>query len=137
MFAAAVATPLPRLMRSCGLNRVVVLLTCALGGVGLARLACLDCDCLGLTAAGGLRTTSLIRFASVLHNRCLDVRPREALRSVPGLMMSLPLRHRKDRKMALMQLASVDEAIEALIALHDHLLDQNQHLRVSFSKSTI
>uniref|UniRef100_A0A8P4KBQ3 RRM domain-containing protein n=1 Tax=Dicentrarchus labrax TaxID=13489 RepID=A0A8P4KBQ3_DICLA len=43
----------------------------------------------------------------------------------------------KDRKMALMQLASVEEAIEALIALHDHQLDHNQHLRVSFSKSTI
>lgn len=39
--------------------------------------------------------------------------------------------------MALMQLASVEEAIEALIALHDHQLDHNQHLRVSFSKSTI
>ncbi|KAM4719837.1 polypyrimidine tract-binding protein 3-like [Anableps anableps] len=43
----------------------------------------------------------------------------------------------KDRKMALLQLASVEEAIEALIALHDHQLDHNQHLRVSFSKSTI
>ncbi|KAM4527362.1 polypyrimidine tract-binding protein 3-like [Odontesthes bonariensis] len=43
----------------------------------------------------------------------------------------------KDRKMALMQLASVEDAIEALIALHDHQLDHNQHLRVSFSKSTI
>ncbi|XP_054468960.1 polypyrimidine tract-binding protein 3-like [Anoplopoma fimbria] len=43
----------------------------------------------------------------------------------------------KDRKMALMQLESVEEAIEALIALHDHQLDHNQHLRVSFSKSTI
>ncbi|KAM3600411.1 uncharacterized protein V6R79_022953 [Siganus canaliculatus] len=43
----------------------------------------------------------------------------------------------KDRKMALMQLVSVEEAIEALIALHDHKLDHNQHLRVSFSKSTI
>lgn len=36
-----------------------------------------------------------------------------------------------------MQLASVEEAIEALITLHDHQLDHNQHLRVSFSKSTI
>ncbi|KAK5600803.1 Polypyrimidine tract-binding protein 3 [Crenichthys baileyi] len=43
----------------------------------------------------------------------------------------------KDRKMALLQLASVEEAIEALIGLHDHQLDHNQHLRVSFSKSTI
>lgn len=51
--------------------------------------------------------------------------------------MSFPCCHRKDRKMALMQLASVEEAIEALITLHDHQLDHNQHLRVSFSKSTI
>ncbi|KAM6902515.1 polypyrimidine tract-binding protein 3-like [Xenentodon cancila] len=43
----------------------------------------------------------------------------------------------KDRKMALMQLVSVEEAIAALIALHDHQMDHNQHLRVSFSKSTI
>ncbi|XP_007542685.1 polypyrimidine tract-binding protein 3 isoform X1 [Poecilia formosa] len=43
----------------------------------------------------------------------------------------------KDRKMALLQLASVEEAVEALIALHDQQLDHNQHLRVSFSKSTI
>ncbi|XP_043952519.1 polypyrimidine tract-binding protein 3-like isoform X3 [Gambusia affinis] len=43
----------------------------------------------------------------------------------------------KDRKMALLQLGSVEEAVEALIALHDQHLDHNQHLRVSFSKSTI
>ncbi|TDH02430.1 hypothetical protein EPR50_G00173490 [Perca flavescens] len=43
----------------------------------------------------------------------------------------------KDRKMALMQLASVEEAVEALIALHDRPLDHSTHLRVSFSKSTI
>uniref|UniRef100_A0A3B5KJM5 Polypyrimidine tract binding protein 3 n=1 Tax=Xiphophorus couchianus TaxID=32473 RepID=A0A3B5KJM5_9TELE len=43
----------------------------------------------------------------------------------------------KDRKMALLQLASVEEAVEALITLHDQELDHNQHLRVSFSKSTI
>uniref|UniRef100_A0A1A8QPM5 Polypyrimidine tract binding protein 3 n=2 Tax=Nothobranchius rachovii TaxID=451742 RepID=A0A1A8QPM5_9TELE len=43
----------------------------------------------------------------------------------------------KDRRMALMQVASVEEAIEALIELHDHQLDHNQHLRISFSKSII
>uniref|UniRef100_A0A672I864 Polypyrimidine tract-binding protein 3-like n=1 Tax=Salarias fasciatus TaxID=181472 RepID=A0A672I864_SALFA len=43
----------------------------------------------------------------------------------------------KDRKMALLQLSSVEEAIEALVELHDRQLDHNQHLRVSFSKSTI
>ncbi|XP_078127234.1 polypyrimidine tract-binding protein 3-like [Sander vitreus] len=43
----------------------------------------------------------------------------------------------KDRKMALMQLASVEEAVEALITLHDRPLDHSTHLRVSFSKSTI
>ncbi|XP_045435863.1 polypyrimidine tract-binding protein 3 isoform X6 [Pipistrellus kuhlii] len=43
----------------------------------------------------------------------------------------------KDRKMALIQLGSVEEAIQALIELHNHDLGENHHLRVSFSKSTI
>ncbi|XP_062617995.1 polypyrimidine tract-binding protein 1-like isoform X6 [Saccostrea cucullata] len=43
----------------------------------------------------------------------------------------------KDRKMALIQMASVDEAITALIAMHNYPLSDTNHLRVSFSKSTI
>lgn len=43
----------------------------------------------------------------------------------------------KDRKMALIQLNSVDEAILALIGMHNMQLGENSHLRVSFSKSTI
>ncbi|XP_051555007.1 polypyrimidine tract-binding protein 1-like isoform X2 [Myxocyprinus asiaticus] len=43
----------------------------------------------------------------------------------------------KDRKMALIQLGSVEEAIESLIKFHNHNLGENHHLRVSFSKSTI
>ncbi|KAA0707884.1 Polypyrimidine tract-binding protein 1 [Triplophysa tibetana] len=43
----------------------------------------------------------------------------------------------KDRKMALIQMGSVEEAIESLIQLHNHDLGENHHLRVSFSKSTI
>ncbi|NXX12889.1 PTBP1 protein, partial [Podargus strigoides] len=43
----------------------------------------------------------------------------------------------KDRKMALIQMSSVEEAIQSLIDLHNHDLGENQHLRVSFSKSTI
>nr|XP_023968336.1 polypyrimidine tract-binding protein 3 isoform X1 [Chrysemys picta bellii] len=43
----------------------------------------------------------------------------------------------KDRKMALIQLGTVEEAIQALIELHNHDLGENHHLRVSFSKSTI
>lgn len=39
--------------------------------------------------------------------------------------------------MALIQLGSVEEAIQALIELHNHDLGENHHLRVSFSKSTI
>lgn len=45
--------------------------------------------------------------------------------------------HRKDRKMALIQMGSVEEAIESLIEFHNHDLGENHHLRVSFSKSTI
>ncbi|XP_057263440.1 polypyrimidine tract-binding protein 1 isoform X3 [Pezoporus wallicus] len=43
----------------------------------------------------------------------------------------------KDRKMALIQMGSVEEAIQSLIDLHNHDLGENHHLRVSFSKSTI
>lgn len=48
--------------------------------------------------------------------------------------LSLP---RKDHKMALIQMGSVEEAIEALIEFHNHDLGENHHLRVSFSKSSI
>lgn len=43
----------------------------------------------------------------------------------------------KDRKMALVQVANVDEAVIALVKLHNHQLSETSHLRVSFSKSTI
>lgn len=43
----------------------------------------------------------------------------------------------KDRKMALVQLASVDDAVIALVKLHNYQLSETSHLRVSFSKSTI
>ncbi|NXX75022.1 PTBP3 protein, partial [Urocolius indicus] len=43
----------------------------------------------------------------------------------------------KDCKMALIQLGSVEEAVHALIDLHNHYLGENHHLRVSFSKSTV
>ncbi|XP_010160587.1 polypyrimidine tract-binding protein 3-like, partial [Antrostomus carolinensis] len=43
----------------------------------------------------------------------------------------------RDSKMALIQLGSVEEALHALIKLHNHDLGENHHLRVSFSKSTI
>ncbi|XP_015221093.1 polypyrimidine tract-binding protein 1b isoform X1 [Lepisosteus oculatus] len=43
----------------------------------------------------------------------------------------------KDRKMALIQMGSVEEAIQCLIEYHNHDLGENHHLRVSFSKSTI
>ncbi|KAG7255934.1 hypothetical protein CRUP_013111 [Coryphaenoides rupestris] len=43
----------------------------------------------------------------------------------------------KDRKMALIQMGSVEEAIESLIEFHNHDMGENHHLRVSFSKSTI
>ncbi|KAL7642751.1 UNVERIFIED_CONTAM: hypothetical protein RMT77_006039 [Armadillidium vulgare] len=43
----------------------------------------------------------------------------------------------KDRKMALIQLSSVEEAVSALIKMHNYQLADASHLRVSFSKSTI
>merc|ERR1719367_2301710 len=43
----------------------------------------------------------------------------------------------KDRKMALVQLTNVDQAVIALVKLHNYQLSETSHLRVSFSKSTI
>jgi RNA recognition motif-containing protein len=43
----------------------------------------------------------------------------------------------KDRKMALIQMSSVEEAVHALMAHHNHQLAETSHLRVSYSKSTI
>ncbi|RXN01173.1 Polypyrimidine tract-binding protein 2 [Acipenser ruthenus] len=43
----------------------------------------------------------------------------------------------RDHKMALLQMSTVEEAIQALIDLHNYNLGDNHHLRVSFSKSTI
>ncbi|XP_077410751.1 polypyrimidine tract-binding protein 2-like isoform X4 [Vanacampus margaritifer] len=43
----------------------------------------------------------------------------------------------QDRKMALIQMSTVEESVQALIDLHNYNMGCNQHLRVSFSKSTI
>ena len=43
----------------------------------------------------------------------------------------------QDRKMALVQLANVEDAIAGLVKLHNYQLSETSHLRVSFSKSTI
>ncbi|XP_011310461.1 polypyrimidine tract-binding protein 1 isoform X6 [Fopius arisanus] len=43
----------------------------------------------------------------------------------------------KDRKMALIQMPSMDEAVAALIKMHNYQLSESNHLRVSFSKSNI
>uniref|UniRef100_A0A3Q3DGN7 Polypyrimidine tract binding protein 2b n=1 Tax=Hippocampus comes TaxID=109280 RepID=A0A3Q3DGN7_HIPCM len=43
----------------------------------------------------------------------------------------------QDRKMALIQMSSVEEAIQTLMDLHNYDMGGNHHLKVSFSKSTI
>jgi polypyrimidine tract-binding protein 1 len=43
----------------------------------------------------------------------------------------------KDRKMALIQLPTTEDAILALIKMHNFQLSDSSHLRVSFSKSSI
>uniref|UniRef100_A0A3B4G4K6 Polypyrimidine tract-binding protein 2-like n=1 Tax=Pundamilia nyererei TaxID=303518 RepID=A0A3B4G4K6_9CICH len=43
----------------------------------------------------------------------------------------------QDRKMALIQMSSVEEGIQALMDLHNYDMGGNHHLKVSFSKSTI
>ncbi|CAI2734188.1 unnamed protein product [Schistosoma spindalis] len=46
-------------------------------------------------------------------------------------------RFMKDNKMALVQLETVDLAIQSLIELHNSQLTENSHLRISFSKSAV
>jgi hnRNP-L/PTB/hephaestus splicing factor len=43
----------------------------------------------------------------------------------------------KDRRMALIQLGSIDEAVTALVKLHNEKLSETNHLRVSFSRTQI
>ncbi|XP_065203228.1 polypyrimidine tract-binding protein 2 isoform X3 [Planococcus citri] len=43
----------------------------------------------------------------------------------------------KDRRMALIQLNSIDDAVAALIKMHDYQLGETSNLRVSFSKTNI
>ncbi|XP_019109417.1 polypyrimidine tract-binding protein 1 isoform X2 [Larimichthys crocea] len=57
--------------------------------------------------------------------------------SSSGAMVKAFKFFQKDHKMALIQMGSVEEAIESLIEFHNHDLGENHHLRVSFSKSSI
>uniref|UniRef100_A0A3B3T133 Polypyrimidine tract binding protein 2a n=1 Tax=Paramormyrops kingsleyae TaxID=1676925 RepID=A0A3B3T133_9TELE len=50
---------------------------------------------------------------------------------------TLHLSNIPDHRMALLQMSTVEEAIQALIDLHNYNMGDNHHLRVSFSKSTI
>lgn len=43
----------------------------------------------------------------------------------------------RDHKMALIQMTTIEEAIQCLIDLHNYNMGNNHHLKVSFSKSTI
>jgi hnRNP-L/PTB/hephaestus splicing factor len=42
-----------------------------------------------------------------------------------------------DQRMALVQMTSADEAINALIVTHNHKISETNHLRVTFSKNTL
>ncbi|CAB3995521.1 polypyrimidine tract-binding 2 isoform X7, partial [Paramuricea clavata] len=43
----------------------------------------------------------------------------------------------RGKKMALVEMASVEEAAQALVDLHDYPIGDDSHLRVSFSKKTL
>ncbi|RWS16415.1 polypyrimidine tract-binding protein 1-like protein [Dinothrombium tinctorium] len=62
---------------------------------------------------------------------------KEAFRSVAGVNVLNFKFFPKDRKMALIQLNSIEDAITALIKMHNYQLSESNHLRVSFSKSSI
>lgn len=61
---------------------------------------------------------------------------REAFAATGGAVMAFKF-FPKDRKMALIQMGTVEEAVTALIKMHNYQLSDSNHLRVSFSKSTI
>ncbi|XP_077499558.1 polypyrimidine tract-binding protein 1 heph isoform X5 [Amblyomma americanum] len=61
---------------------------------------------------------------------------REAFTQTGGTVVAFKF-FPKDRKMALIQMGSVEEAVTALIKMHNYQLSDSNHLRVSFSKSTI
>ncbi|KAL0156452.1 hypothetical protein M9458_047698, partial [Cirrhinus mrigala] len=53
------------------------------------------------------------------------------------LTISVGLFLSRDHKMALIQMTTIEEAIQCLIDLHNYNMGNNHHLKVSFSKSTI
>ncbi|XP_040355906.1 polypyrimidine tract-binding protein 1 isoform X12 [Ixodes scapularis] len=61
---------------------------------------------------------------------------REAFTQTGGTVVAFKF-FPKDRKMALIQMSSIEEAVTALIKMHNYQLSDSNHLRVSFSKSTI
>ncbi|KAL3201731.1 hypothetical protein MRX96_042836 [Rhipicephalus microplus] len=61
---------------------------------------------------------------------------REAFTQTGGTVVAFKF-FPKDRKMALIQMGSVEESVTALIKMHNYQLSDSNHLRVSFSKSTI
>ncbi|XP_053214970.1 polypyrimidine tract-binding protein 2-like isoform X1 [Panonychus citri] len=62
---------------------------------------------------------------------------REAFEQIAGVQVVNFKFFPKDRKMALTQLASAEDAVHALIKMHNYQLSEASHLRVSFSKSSI
>ncbi|RWS28025.1 polypyrimidine tract binding protein-like protein [Leptotrombidium deliense] len=62
---------------------------------------------------------------------------RDAFESIGGIQVLNFKFFPKDRKMALIQLNSIEDAVQALIKLHNYQLSESNHLRVSFSKSSI
>lgn len=61
---------------------------------------------------------------------------KEAFQNTGGVIVGFKF-FQKDRKMALIQMGTVEEATHALMELHNYPLSESNHLRVSFSKATI
>ena len=62
---------------------------------------------------------------------------RDAFESCCGIKVAEFKFFPNDRKMALLQLPTVDEAVQCLIKMHNYQLSESNHLRVSFSRSSI
>ncbi|XP_045134722.1 polypyrimidine tract-binding protein 1-like isoform X18 [Portunus trituberculatus] len=87
------------------------------------------------TQAGAVvKAFKFFPHASNIKEDARDAGETEEQTGTPTGLVKTPF---KDRKMALIQLGSVEEAIGALIKMHNFQLSDSSHLRVSFSKSTI
>jgi len=74
---------------------------------------------------------------SNIPSTCTEQKLREAFETVASVKVVNFKFFPNDQKMALIQLNSIEDAVSALIKMHNYQLSESNHLRVSFSKSNL